>query len=87
MHLEHPHHANEADPIDLNLFRHYLAIAKSYDPALSESVADYMVNCYVHLRNSSDEIGEFQYTCARTLLSIIRMASALVIFVKFLELG
>ena len=78
MHLEHPHHANEPDPIDLHLFRHYIAMAKSYDPIVTSSVADYMVNCYVHLRNSNDQIGEFQYTCARTLLSIIRMASALV---------
>jgi DNA replication licensing factor MCM7 len=78
MHLEHPHNSNEPNPIDLNLFRHYIAMAKSYNPVVSSSVGDYMVNCYVHLRNSSDEIGEFQYTCARTLLSIIRMASSLV---------
>ena len=38
-----------------------------------------MVNAYVHLRNNDDDMAEFQYTCARTLLSIIRMATCLVI--------
>lgn len=78
MHLEHPHHANEPDPIDLPLFRHYIAMAKTFNPILPTSVGDYIVNAYVHLRNNDDEMAEFQYTCARTLLSIVRMASSLV---------
>ena len=78
MHLEHPHNANEPDPVDLHLFRHYIAMAKTFNPVVPTSVADYIVNAYVHLRNNDDEMAEFQYTCARTLLSIVRMATSLV---------
>ena len=80
MHLSHPHHPNEPDPVDLNLFRHYIAMAKSFNPVMTPAVADYVVNAYVHLRNNDDEMAQFQYTCARTLLSIVRMATALVIY-------
>jgi DNA replication licensing factor MCM7 len=77
MHLEHPRQLNEPDPIDIQLFRHYIAVAKTFQPILPSSVADYIVNAYVHMRNNDDEMADFQYTCARTLLSIIRMASSL----------
>ena len=80
MHLEHPQNQDEPDPIDLLLFRHYIAMAKSFNPTVPSNVGDYMVNAYVHLRNNDDDMAEFQYTCARTLLSIIRMATSLVNF-------
>ena len=31
----------------------------------------------MHLRNRVDELAEFQYTCARTLLSVVRMGTSL----------
>ena len=37
-----------------------------------------MVQSYLTLRERVDETGDFQYTCARTLLSIIRISMALV---------
>jgi DNA replication licensing factor MCM7 len=56
-------------------------LAKSYQPILPAVVGDYIVNAYVHLRKKAHETAEFQYTCARTLLSVIRLASALVYFI------
>ncbi len=53
-------------------------MAKSYQPLLPLAVGDYIVNVYVHLRKKAHETAEFQYTCARTLLSIVRLSSALV---------
>lgn len=38
------------------------------------------MNAYVHLRGRSAELADFQYTSARTLLSIVRLSTALVNF-------
>jgi DNA replication licensing factor MCM7 len=46
---------------------------------LPSNVGDYVVNAYVHMRKRTADTNEFMYTCARTLLSIVRLASALVL--------
>ena len=46
-------------------------------PLVPAAVGDYLVNAYVHLRSRSDELNDFQYTSARTLLSVIRLSTAL----------
>ncbi len=78
MHLVHPQYENVADVIDLNVMRHYIAIARTHNPTVPGEVGDYIVNAYVHLRSKADETADFQYTCARTLLSVVRLSSALV---------
>lgn len=52
-------------------------MARSYTPSVPAAVGDYLVNAYVHLRQRSSDTAEFSYTCARTLLSIVRMSTAL----------
>jgi DNA replication licensing factor MCM7 len=65
--------------IDANLMRFYIAEARKRKPTVPRSVADYIVNAYVNMRNSDDNAvqRELQYTSARTLLSIIRLSTAL----------
>ncbi|KAI9096967.1 MCM2/3/5 family-domain-containing protein [Phlyctochytrium arcticum] len=77
MHLHHPQLEGDFDAIETNVIRHYIAKARTFDPVVPKDVADYIVNAYVHLRGKAKEHEEFQYTSARTLLSVIRMSSAL----------
>ena len=74
---EHPKNENQ-EVVSEDVLKHYIAIARTYEPLLLPSVADYLVNVYVHMRSRTDETSEFQYTSARSLLSVIRLASALV---------
>jgi DNA replication licensing factor MCM7 len=62
----------------INISRLYISKAKKYQPLIPANVGDYAVNAYVHLRGRSAELADFQYTSARTLLSIIRLSTALV---------
>ncbi|KAJ1565707.1 Mcm2-7 hexameric complex component [Nowakowskiella sp. JEL0078] len=59
-----------------NDHRQYIAYARKFNPTLTKEVVDFVVNSYVTLRKN-DEAKEFQYISARTLLSIVRMATAL----------
>ncbi|KAJ3050753.1 Mcm2-7 hexameric complex component [Rhizophlyctis rosea] len=77
MHGKHPKNEDEPEPLDSSVIRHYIAEARKFSPIIPKEVGDYIVNAYVHLRGNSEELDDFQYTCARTLLSVIRLATAL----------
>jgi DNA replication licensing factor MCM7 len=77
MHNRHQARPNEPAAINANIMRYYISLARSYSPVISKETASYLVNVYSHLRQR-EEMSELQYTCARSLLSIIRLASALV---------
>ncbi|KAI8816816.1 DNA replication licensing factor MCM7 [Fimicolochytrium jonesii] len=77
MHMQHPRLEGDIEPVDAMLMRFYVARARSYDPEVPPDVADYIVNAYVNQRARYKETQEFQYTSARTLLSIVRMTTAL----------
>ncbi|KAJ1545725.1 Mcm2-7 hexameric complex component, partial [Cladochytrium tenue] len=62
--------------VDPTTLRYYISMAKTYQPKLRADTANFLVNAYTHLRQRPD-YSELQYTCARTLLSLVRMASAL----------
>jgi len=89
MHLTHPRGEMNVEPIGMNVMRHYISIARTFTPTLPDEVGDYLVNAYVHLRSKSDEMADLQYTCARSLLSLIRMSSALarLRFSETIEIG
>ncbi|KAI8898316.1 MCM2/3/5 family-domain-containing protein [Globomyces pollinis-pini] len=74
--LKHPKNENE-DTLDGLIIKNYISVARKYNPLVPAHVGDYIVNAYVHLRSQAHETADFQYTCARTLLSIIRLASGL----------
>jgi DNA replication licensing factor MCM7 len=58
------------------LCRQYIAHAKQFQPALPNTLVDYITGAYVSLRNS-DLLGKDFYTTPRTLTAIIRMSQAL----------
>lgn len=80
MHSTHPKPQN-LDLIDATTMRHYISRAKEISPAMTREVGDFLVNAYVKMRKSSGDTDDFQYTCPRTLLSVMRMSIALVSFV------
>ncbi|KAJ3406935.1 Mcm2-7 hexameric complex component, partial [Chytridiales sp. JEL 0842] len=67
---------NDIQPVDAEVMRHYIALARTYSPKLKPETAGFLVNAYTHTRQRED-LSELQYTCARTLLSMIRLATAL----------
>ncbi|KAJ3099027.1 Mcm2-7 hexameric complex component [Phlyctochytrium planicorne] len=76
----HTHNAAPTNPnanyVDLNVIRHYIALARTCNPVISTETAGFLVNAYVELRKRK-ELSELQYTCARSLLSMIRLSTAL----------
>ncbi|KAJ3096365.1 Mcm2-7 hexameric complex component, partial [Phlyctochytrium bullatum] len=83
-HVTHVHSHNTApldasgsDFLDVGILRHYIAMARTFNPILSAKSAGYLVNMYTQIRKKDNELSELQYTCARTLLSIIRLSTAL----------
>ncbi|TPX40487.1 hypothetical protein SeMB42_g05974 [Synchytrium endobioticum] len=76
MHSTHPRVEGEPDPVDIDVMRQFIAKARSYRPVVPPGVAEYIVKLYVQFRSGEDYLSEFQYTTARTLLSLIRMATA-----------
>ncbi|NWV30125.1 MCM7 factor, partial [Origma solitaria] len=61
-------------PLDMKLMRRYLAECKRREPRLPPALAEFITAAYVELRR---EAKDGLYTSARTLLAILRLATAL----------
>ncbi|KAI9348788.1 MCM2/3/5 family-domain-containing protein [Zopfochytrium polystomum] len=72
----HMERQGEQNAVDPTILKCYISMARSVAPRLTAKTAGFLVNAYAHLRQRED-VSELQYTCARTLLSLIRMATAL----------
>jgi len=77
IHNSAPKKENEELIIDSNIIRHYIAKARTFYPTISPAVGEFITNLYIQKRIEPDNEDDFQYTCARTLLSVIRLSSAL----------
>lgn len=79
MHSEHP--PLEHEPLDPNIMRHYIALARQKRPTVPKQVSEYIVGAYVKLRAQGKEDEEsdsaYSYTSARTLLGVLRLSQAL----------
>jgi len=73
----------EQVPLDMKLIRKYIALAKSKTPIIPEVLTDHFVNAYIEMRAESRNVGNSigvdssTFTSARTLLALLRLASAL----------
>ncbi|KAM8794232.1 DNA replication licensing factor MCM7 [Eudromia elegans] len=63
--------------LDMKLMRRYLATCKRKQPAVPEALADYITAAYVEMRREAGAAREGAYTSPRTLLGILRLATAL----------
>ncbi|KAL3902184.1 MAG: hypothetical protein SGCHY_000035 [Lobulomycetales sp.] len=77
MNNTHPPLESDEEIIDTEQLKYCIALARTFNPVLPRDVANYLVDTYIMLRERIEETADFQYVSARSLLSIIRLASAL----------
>ncbi|NXN97575.1 MCM7 factor, partial [Rhinopomastus cyanomelas] len=82
-HITYVHQFNQQppsafQPLDMKLMRRYLAQCKRKQPVVPEALADFITAAYVELRREATAPRDGSFTSARTLLAILRLATALV---------
>ncbi|XP_025921527.1 DNA replication licensing factor MCM7 [Apteryx rowi] len=82
-HITYVHQHSRQPPcsfqqLDMKLMRRYIAMCKRKQPAVPEALADYITAAYVEMRKEAWANKDTAYTSARTLLGILRLATALV---------
>lgn len=68
------------EPLDEDIIRQYIALARRYRPVLTKEVADMAVSAYVQMRQrqaTGDAKQQFTHATPRALLGLVRMAQAL----------
>ncbi|TEB14758.1 adenosine tri phosphatase [Perkinsus sp. BL_2016] len=69
--------SNSGDLVPLTLLRRFLSYAKTLTPVVPSSLIDYITGAYVSLRLGDLSTPDSTMTTARTLLAILRLASAM----------
>ncbi|KAF7633698.1 DNA replication licensing factor MCM7 [Meloidogyne graminicola] len=64
-------------PVDMKLFRKYIAVCKRKDPVLPDELKELLVEKYVELRRESKNSADSTFTSPRILLAAIRACTAL----------
>ncbi|KAL7080231.1 hypothetical protein ACQ4LE_000488 [Meloidogyne hapla] len=64
-------------PVDMKLFRKYIAVCKRKDPVLPDELKELLVDKYVELRRESKNSADSTFTSPRILLAAIRACTAL----------
>ncbi|GFR95413.1 DNA helicase [Elysia marginata] len=77
VHQHNVHPPLTFEPLDMKLMRRYIALCKSRNPTVPESLSDYITGAYVEMRKEARNSKDTTYTSARTLLAILRLATAL----------
>uniref|UniRef100_H2Z690 DNA replication licensing factor MCM7 n=1 Tax=Ciona savignyi TaxID=51511 RepID=H2Z690_CIOSA len=77
VHMNSVHPPLQFQPIDMRLMRKYIALCKSKHPVVPLELRDYITAAYVELRKEARASHDSTFTSARTLLSILRIATAL----------
>ena len=65
------------DPLFFS-YRRYIAACKEKQPVIPEALTDYIVSAYVEMRKEARTNRDTTFTSARTLLAVLRLATALV---------
>jgi len=65
------------NPLDMKLMRRYIALCKSKQPLVPQSLTDHIVSVYVEMRKEARVNTDATFTSARTLLAILRLSTAL----------
>ncbi|KAK2144271.1 hypothetical protein LSH36_772g01022 [Paralvinella palmiformis] len=64
-------------PLDMKLMRRYIALCKTKQPVIPESLTDYITGAYVEMRKEARNSKDTTFTSARTLLAVLRLSTAL----------
>lgn len=81
-HITYVHQHNKQpptqfEPLDMKLMRRYISLCQKKQPAIPESLADYITAAYVEMRKEARTNKDTTFTSARTLLSVLRLSTAL----------
>ncbi|XP_078057032.1 DNA replication licensing factor MCM7 [Mustelus asterias] len=68
---------SQFQPLEMKLMRRYITLCKNKQPMIPESLADYITAAYVEMRKESRVNKDMTFTSARTLLSVLRISTAL----------
>jgi DNA replication licensing factor MCM7 len=77
VHMNAVHPPLQFTPIDMRLMRRYISLCKKKIPTVPRELTDYITAAYVELRKEARSNSDATFTSARTLLSIMRLATAL----------
>lgn len=77
VHMNSVHPPLQFQPIDMRLMRRYISLCKKKIPIVPRELTDYITAAYVELRKDARSSSDATFTSARTLLSIMRLATAL----------
>jgi len=77
VHQHNVHPPLTFSPLDMKLMRRYIALCKSMNPTVPDTLADYITGAYVEMRKEARNNKDMTFTSARTLLAILRLATAL----------
>lgn len=64
-------------PLDMDLMRRYIKLCKRKVPMVPQELTEYIVKCYVEMRNDARNNKDSSFTSARNLLAILRLSTAL----------
>ncbi len=64
-------------PLDMKLMRRYIALCKTKQPIVPQTLSDHIVSVYVEMRKESRISTDTTFTSARVLLAILRLSTAL----------
>jgi len=68
----------EYEPLEKAFVRNYITVAKRYQPVISEDLVEYITGVYINMREEAQTDTEIMtFVSIRTLLGILRLASAL----------
>lgn len=70
----------EFKPLPIKIMRRYIQFAKKHNPVIPPHLTDDIVAAYINMRNEARNNQNTTFTSARTLLGILRLATALVRF-------
>ncbi|GCB82069.1 hypothetical protein scyTo_0021517, partial [Scyliorhinus torazame] len=68
---------SQFQPLDMKLMRRYITLCKKKQPMIPETLADYITAAYVEMRKESRVSKDMTFTSPRTLLSVLRISTAL----------
>ncbi|XP_022791176.1 DNA replication licensing factor mcm7-A-like isoform X1 [Stylophora pistillata] len=78
VHQHSSHPPMQFTSLDMNLMRRYIAVCKEKQPLIPEALTDYIVSANVEMRKEARTNRDTTFTSARTLLAVLRLATALV---------
>jgi len=82
VHQNNVHPPQTTNPLDMKIMRKYIALCKKQNPTIPPELSEFIVGCYCEMRKEarSDKENNSKnslFTSPRTLLAILRLATAL----------